>query len=171
MDLASAMLFLNRIFSCGGANANDLQVRVRIKKYGTIGAVPSVGVKAISRGIDWDGHTVLIDTDVPLTELTGEQLADLNKVARDKESFKSYEYNKKLKREIDDLKRENAALRSQLAEQKEPVDAVSKSLPPLDVWVPKGTPFTPTLVKKSVKESPYDTKISLFPTKDGKDIT
>jgi len=176
MDFGDFLERMKRVNTFSGTRAGDLKVRIKVCSPGGLGATPTVEVKSVMRGIDWDSGSFLITPEKPLTVLTDEQLEAVKKVAKDAQSYESYAYNKKLKAENAALAKENKRLSEELALLKAcyKVDSgtVSTPLPPITVDIPVGVAFEPVVPKpENTPASPYTTKVSLFATKNGKPIT
>lgn len=172
MDFSDFLERVQRVKSFSGMRPGDLKVRIVVCSPGGLGAMPTVEVKSVHRGIDWDSGSFLITPEKPLTVLTEEQLEAVKKAARDAQSFEAYDYNKKLKAENKSLSEEVARLKSELSiygvQQSQP----KEPLPVINVDIPIGTNCEP--VSQTVKDkpkSPYTTTVSLFATKNGKPVS
>ena len=171
MDFSDFLERAQRVKSFSGMRPGDLKVRIVVCSPGGLGAMPTVEVKSVHRGIDWDSGSFLITPEKPLTVLTQEQLEAVKKAARDAQSFEAYAYNKKLKEENKRLLEEVTVLKSVLSSYGVQSAQAKTPLPTLNVDIPVGAAVEPVAAKdKKETKSPYTTTISMFATKDGKPI-
>lgn len=116
-------------------NANEMQRRehtvvIEVHRPGWIGGTPAVAVSAVFKGFDWDNGRVVICPQVPLTELTPEQVAEISESVRKGQSWHAYEAYKKHKSQLENAALEHAKVAGQrdelLAALEEMTDIVSK---------------------------------------------
>ncbi len=63
------------------------EVEIVIESQGSIGGTPTVKIKNIQVGFDWDNKKILIYTDTPVIKLTQEELEDVRKSLKQAHSF------------------------------------------------------------------------------------
>ena len=90
----------------------DWRLVVKTLNPGSVGGTPSVDVTRLKFGIDWDAGKVLIETDVPLTRLTPEDVAAIHKSAKEGQSWHAYHAWKKQADRIKALEVELSLLKS-----------------------------------------------------------
>jgi|GEM_PF-1979442 hypothetical protein len=98
--------------------ANDLSstkrrepdVVVSIFSPGTVGAHPSVSVKDLNVGFDWDAGRVVLTTETPLCALTSDQVEDITKSVRAGQSWHAYQREKAHKAEVMALRKQRDGL-------------------------------------------------------------
>lgn len=117
-------------------NANEMQRRehtvvIEVHRPGWIGGTPAVAVSAVFKGFDWDNGRVIICPQVPLTELTSEQVVEVTESVRKGQSWHAYQEYKKYKAQLENAALEHAkvagqrdALLSALTDALEWIDAV-----------------------------------------------
>lgn len=117
-------------------NANEMQRRehtvvIEVHRPGWIGGTPAVAVSAVFKGFDWDNGRVIICPQVPLTELTLEQVVEITESVRKGQSWHAYQEYKKYKAQLENAALEHAkvagqrdALLSALTDALEWIDAV-----------------------------------------------
>jgi hypothetical protein len=88
-------------------NPDEVVVGVRVVRLGAVGGTSIAEVTTVFKGIDWDNNKLIIDTGLDLREADRDELTKLKKDLSDI-GWTAYEFN--------NLKRENAKLRKQLAE-------------------------------------------------------
>ena len=88
---------------------------VKVFNPGSIGGTPCVAVKRIDVGFDWDNGKVLIETDVPLTQLSPEDVAAIHKSAKGGQSWHAFQAYKKQADRIKVLEDQVAALKAAAA--------------------------------------------------------
>lgn len=69
----------------------------------TMGPSPTIGVRAIVKGFDWDSGTVLITPEQPLTVLSAEQVQDIQKSMRQGSNWHTYRRHERMQLQIDAL--------------------------------------------------------------------
>lgn len=74
---------------------SDITVGIRVKRIGTVGPLPVVGIQQISLGIDWDSDKCLITPTSPLRETDADEIAAIQKKFDDM-GWAYYEASKKL---------------------------------------------------------------------------
>lgn len=112
------------------SNANEMQHRehtvgIEVYRPGSIGGTPSVAVSAVYKGFDWDNGRVIICPEVPLTELTPEQVADITASVRKGQSWHAYEAYKKHKAQLENAALEHAKVAAQRDELLAALEALS----------------------------------------------
>lgn len=75
-------------------------LRLVIHQPGGIGGTPTVGVKAIHAGFDWDSNTILIYPEEQLTRLTPDEVAAITKSVSKGQSWHSYQQFKKYREQL-----------------------------------------------------------------------
>lgn len=63
------------------------EVEIVIESQGSVGAKPTVKIKNIDVGFDWDKNKILIYTDTPVIQLTEEELKDVRQSIKQAYSF------------------------------------------------------------------------------------
>lgn len=121
-------------------NANEMQRRehtvvIEVHRPGWIGGTPAVSVSAVFKGFDWDNGRVVICPQVPLTELTPEQVVEITESVRKGQSWHAYQEYKKYKARLENAALEHAkvagqrdALLSALTDALEWIDAVPSEI-------------------------------------------
>ena len=90
------------------SSRDDLEVRIVVKVAGSVAAQPTVGIKSIHSGFDWDAGKLLIYPEVDLRECNRDELKAIQK-RLDDIGWDMYENrnlkaeNKKLKQRIQEL--------------------------------------------------------------------
>lgn len=79
-----------------------------------IGGTPTVGVKAIHAGFDWDSNTILIYPEEQLTRLTPDEVAAITKSVSKGQSWHSYQQFKKYREQLAEATEEINRLRAEL---------------------------------------------------------
>jgi len=87
---------------------------VKVFNPGTMGGTPCVAVKGLNVGFDWDNGKVMIETDLPLTTLTSEDVAVIHKSAKEGQSWHAFQSYKKQAERIKSLEAELAYLKIEL---------------------------------------------------------
>lgn len=90
----------------------DWKLFVKVFNPGTVGGTPCVAVTQLNFGIDWDNGKVILETEVPLTKLSGEDVADIHKSAKDGQSWHAFQSYKKQAARIKELETELNQLRA-----------------------------------------------------------
>ena len=85
---------------------------VKVFNPGAVGGMPCVEVKRLDVGFDWDNGKVMIETDLPLTTLTPEDVATIHKSAKEGQSWHAYQAYKKQADRIKTLETELAQLKA-----------------------------------------------------------
>lgn len=85
---------------------------VKVFNPGSVGGTPCVAVKRMDVGFDWDNGKVMIETDLPLTTLTPEDVAAIHKSAKDGQSWHAFQAYKKQAERIKTLEAELAQLKA-----------------------------------------------------------
>lgn len=117
-------------------NANEMQRRehtvvIEVHRPGWIGGTPAVAVSAVFKGFDWDNGRVIICPQVPLTELTLEQVVEITESVRKGQSWHAYQEYKKYKAQLENAALEHAKVagqRDKLLAALEDVIAMARSL-------------------------------------------
>ncbi|HFK1643442.1 TPA: hypothetical protein ACGZY5_004454 [Escherichia coli] len=107
---------VNRILSNNHSHRRDIDVTIVVHSPGSIGSTPSVEVKSIQVGFDWDAGQVMIFPAQPLTTLTPEQVADITDSVRKGQSWHAYQEYKKHKEQLEKLSIELDAAKQRVAE-------------------------------------------------------
>ncbi|HBD2603793.1 hypothetical protein [Enterobacter kobei] len=89
-------------------------LRLVIHQPGGIGGTPTVGVKAIHAGFDWDSNTILIYPEEQLTRLTPDEVAAITKSVSKGQSWHSYQEFKKYREQLAEATEEISRLRAEL---------------------------------------------------------
>jgi hypothetical protein len=95
--------------ACRYANEEHHKVVIVVKTVGSAGGTPCVEVQTASEGFDWDNGKLMLFPTSDLREISRDEIASLRKNYEEL-SWKHYE--------ISNMKRENKALRAQIAELK-----------------------------------------------------
>jgi hypothetical protein len=74
-----------------------MDITIVVHSPGSIGSTPSVAVRSIRAGFDWDSGEMLIFPVQPLTTLTTEQVADITESVRKGQSWHAYQAYRKHK--------------------------------------------------------------------------
>lgn len=98
-----------RIIRLSG-NAPELDVRIVIQSQGSVGSTPSVAVREVVAGFDWDNGKLLIYPEQPLTPLTPEDVSAIRDSVRRGGSWHAYQQHKKQAERIKALEAELAEL-------------------------------------------------------------
>lgn len=85
----------------------DREVVISVTTVGYVGGTPTVKVKNVFSGFDWDNGKLIICPEVKLREINKDEIETLKK-NYDELGWKKYK--------IDDLKRENKKLKKELTE-------------------------------------------------------
>ena len=85
---------------------------VKVFNPGTVGGTPCVAVRCLGVGFDWDNGKVMIETDLPLTTLTPEDVVAIHKSAKKGQSWHAYQSYKKQADRIKTLETELAQLKA-----------------------------------------------------------
>ena len=93
-------------------HAPELDVRIVIQSQGSVGATPSVAVRDVVAGFDWDNGKLLIYPEHALTSLTPDDVAAIRDSVRKGGSWHAYRQYKKQAEHIKALEAELAALRA-----------------------------------------------------------
>lgn len=56
----------------------EYDVRIEVIRKGAVGGTPTVDIKSIHPGFDWDNHKFIIHTNVPIKEISVEDKRDIN---------------------------------------------------------------------------------------------
>lgn len=78
-----------------GKMGKELQLKVRVHSPGKVGGSACVSVTGMYLGFDWDARKVLIYTDKPLTALSPEDVAAINKSVKEGQSWHAFQQHKK----------------------------------------------------------------------------
>lgn len=100
-----------RIIRLSG-NAPELDVRIVIQSQGSVGSTPSVAVREVVAGFDWDNGKLLIYPEQPLTQLTPEDVSAIRDSVRRGGSWHAYQQHKKQADRIKELEAELAEIRT-----------------------------------------------------------
>jgi hypothetical protein len=82
----------------------DIQVGIVVQTVGSIGGTPTVTVKSINAGFDWDAGKLLIYPEKLLRTIEADELLALRK-ANEKQGWAEYE-NRGLKAEVKRLRKQ-----------------------------------------------------------------
>ena len=74
---------------------SEVTVGIRVKRVGTVGPLPVVGIEHMCMGIDWDNGKCLITPSAPLRETDVNEIAAIQKKFDDM-GWAYYEASKKL---------------------------------------------------------------------------
>lgn len=108
MKLSELKRIVDSYLSVAQNYSEDPEVRLVIKTSGSVGCIPTVGIKTISQGIDWDAGKFLVYTDEPVMKVNQKTIDDLRNEAK-KLGWDMYEVRnlkaevKKLKAKLNDL--------------------------------------------------------------------
>lgn len=111
MKLLDAIESLECIYRNTGSRRDTVELVVMVHQPGTVGGTPCVAVDRIYAGFDWDANCILLSTSKPLSALSPEDLAAINKSAKDGQSWHAYQQQKKLLERIRSLECELAGIR------------------------------------------------------------
>ncbi len=114
MELHEAKKVLEGLSS--GTSTKPL--RIVIHQPGGIGGTPTVGIKAIHAGFDWDSNKILIYPEEHLTKLTSDEVAAITKSVSKGQSWHSQEQLKEYRQRLTEMTEENAKLRAELEKYK-----------------------------------------------------
>lgn len=89
-------------------------LRIVIHQPGGIGGSPTVGIKAIHAGFDWDSNKILIYPDEHLTKLTPDEVASITKSVSKGQSWHSQQQLKEYRQRLAEMSEENGKLRAEL---------------------------------------------------------
>ncbi|CDN96871.1 hypothetical protein [Pseudomonas phage vB_PaeP_C2-10_Ab09] len=86
----------------------DHTLRIPVLRPGTVGARPSVDVLSVVPGFDWDDGSMFCEpnSDIKLTVLTPEEVKTIMASYSKGTSWFAYQETKKLREEIDRLKKQ-----------------------------------------------------------------
>ena len=99
------------------SHAPELEVRIVIQSQGSVGATPSMAVRDVVAGFDWDNGKLLIYPEQALTALTPDDIAAIRDSVRKGGSWHTYQQYKKQAECIQALEAELAAQRAAQAAQ------------------------------------------------------
>ena len=94
-----------------GSMRDQTVLAVEVFQPGSIGGTPRSLITAMQAGFDWDNGRMLLKPASPLTVLTPEQVAAIERSARQGQSWHAYEAQKRLRARIRELEAEVAALK------------------------------------------------------------
>ncbi|MBC8949857.1 hypothetical protein [Xenorhabdus sp. TS4] len=77
-------------------------LRLVIHQPGGIGGTPTVGMKAIHAGFDWDSNTILIYPEEQLTRLTPDEMAAITKSVSKGQSWHSQQQPKEYRQRLEE---------------------------------------------------------------------
>ena len=80
---------------------SEIEVSIYVKAVGTVGPLPTIPVKHIGLGIDWDAGKCIITPEKDLREIDRDELQSLRKKF-DEMGWAYYEETKSLKRKSND---------------------------------------------------------------------
>ena len=89
-------------------------LRLVFHQPGGIGETPTVGVKAIHAGFDWDSNTILIYPEEQLTRLTPDEVAAITKSVSNGQSWHSQQKLKEYREKLMEATNENSRLKAEL---------------------------------------------------------
>lgn len=106
----------------------DNTVEIAIVSQGSIGGMPTVKIKDMVEGIDWDNGKFIIYTDEPVIKLTPEELKDVRKSISQAYSYHTSLVVRPLMQEKKEMKEFILSLDPSVLtpEQKEYVDSLKK---------------------------------------------
>lgn len=109
MELKAAIEHLSRV----GIHQphRDWTLFVKVFNPGSIGGTPCVAVRNITAGFDWDNGKLLIETDMPLTLLSPDDVAAIHKSSKAGQSWHAFQSYKKQADRIKALEAEVAQLK------------------------------------------------------------
>lgn len=90
-------------------NPDEISVGIKVHRGGAVGGTSIAEVVSVQKGFDWDNNKLIIYTQDELRETDRDEITALNKELS-KIGWTAYEFN--------NLKRENAKLRKELAKLK-----------------------------------------------------
>jgi hypothetical protein len=86
---------------------DNAQVCIKVERIGAVGAMPTVEIKSVSMGIDWDKGKVIIYPETLLREVDRDELSAIRKKVEEA----GWDYY-----ELTNLKKENVRLKKKLKE-------------------------------------------------------
>lgn len=89
-------------------------LRLVIHQPGGIGRTPTVGVKAIHAGFDWDSNRILIYPEEHLTRLTLDEVAAIKKSVSKGQSWHSFQQINKYREQLAEATEEISRLKAEL---------------------------------------------------------
>lgn len=95
---------------------NSTELRIIIHQPGGLGPSPTVGIRAIHAGFDWNSNTILIYPEEQLTRLTSDEVAVITKSVSKGQSWHTQQQFKKLRQQLAASQQENSMLKQQLQE-------------------------------------------------------
>lgn len=111
--------FVNSILSSKHCQRRDMDIKIVVHSPGSVGATPTVDVKSIQAGFDWDAGQVMIFPAQSLTMLTTEQVADITESVHKGQSWHAYQEYKKHKEQLKKMTIELEAAKKRIAELEE----------------------------------------------------
>lgn len=90
----------------------DNELAITVVRVGTVGSTPTVGVRHLSAGFDWDRGRIIIVPEEPLRQISMDEIKTI-KQKYDELGWSYYKTNR-IKKENERLKEENAELKSKL---------------------------------------------------------
>ncbi len=109
-SLTNALSVLQRIEEM--ASSRPWRLAIRKSNPGGLSAHQTTEVQGIYAGFDWEAGKVIIEPAIPLTELSAEQVLDIQKSVRAGGSWHAYQREKKNLERIAALEEELAGLRA-----------------------------------------------------------
>lgn len=106
-DALSQMLRIRESHS-----SRELRVTIQKSNYGGLSAHQTTEVTAVAAGFDWQAGQVILVPAFPMTELTPDQVQDIQKSVRAGGSWHAYQNDRKLRERIAELERQVAELKS-----------------------------------------------------------
>lgn len=95
-ELADKINRLIEITHLQHKDPSKIEVGIYVKRIGTVGPLPTVGIQHIATGIDWDAGKCIITPIKDLREIDADELASIRKKF-DEMGWAYYEATKKLK--------------------------------------------------------------------------
>lgn len=126
VNINEAIELLQRIRGLG-SRKGEQNLCVQVHRPGSIGGTPSVPVKYMFSGFDWDSGKLLISLEREVTDLTPKQVSEISESARHGQSWHAFQQCKALKAQIDQHEADAARYRY-LCECKEWPREVSDAL-------------------------------------------
>lgn len=112
MNTNELILQLQRVCQFAKGRMDDWQVVIPVYRVGAVGGTPSVNIKIVRGGIDWDSGRIFIEPETRLREIDRDEI----KVLQDKYEelgWKQYKISglqkeiKSLKKKIEELESKN----------------------------------------------------------------
>lgn len=95
--LTHVIRILNEIAARAGHRLDTMTVQVIVHRPGSIGGTPTVHLKSIGAGFDWDAGKVMLRLTEDVSQITQEERDAIVKHARDGQSHRAYQDHQKIK--------------------------------------------------------------------------